>query len=159
MLSRTLTKPTGPNRPPWHHALRLWLLTNAGGTAVIFGIMLIGASWQGVPAVALPMGLLLGLVVGLLSLVTVPFAVLLFYLLPRLTRFRYRQLVAALGLTALFLLPLGLVLALLGTASGRYDDGVLVFALPYWPAALASALYLYHPWLFAPPPTEAEPWV
>lgn len=134
--------------------MTLWLLTNTAGTGLMTAVLLLFTVWRGEPAAAFLMGLFGGLIAAGYSLMTIPPAALLFHLLPRLRSFRHRQLGAALGLTLLFLLPLLLVLAW-----SELPGQLLLFALAYWPAALACALYLYHPWLFAPTPADAEPWV
>ncbi|RTQ50236.1 hypothetical protein EJV47_11450 [Hymenobacter gummosus] len=141
-------------KPPLTNALLLWLLTNLSGAGLMNGVLLLFAVWQGRLGNALLMGLFGAMLAAGFSLITIPLAAGLFYLLPRLASFRHRQVAAALGITTLFLLPLLLVAGLFGGL-----DELLLFALVYWPAALGCAMYLYHPWLFAPAPAAEEPWV
>jgi hypothetical protein len=149
------TTPIIAPKPPWHHALLLWLFTNAAGSAVLIGLLLLLGIRDADASFVLFADFMGGLIAAFFSLVNVPLAALLFFLLPRITDCRQRQWVAGISLTVMFLLPVLLMADFMGEPAWR----LIPYALSYWPAALGCAMYLYHPWLFAPPSTAAEPWV
>ncbi|RTQ50235.1 hypothetical protein EJV47_11445 [Hymenobacter gummosus] len=143
------------SKPPWHKAVLLWLCTNAGGSAVFVGLLLLLGIRDGDAAFGLFAGLVGGLIAAVVSLASVPLAGLLFFLLPRVTAYWQRQWLAGLGPTVIFLLPVVGMTDFISEPAWR----LLACALPYWPAALASAMYLYRPWLFPAAAVAEEPWV
>ena len=128
--------PAQPHIQPsaFTRALRLWLLTNLGGTCWL--VLDFGSDHSR----ELVVPLIIGLMAALISVAFVPL-IFLFFSLAHRTRTNWRcQLVAMTGVVLVFMLVNFLLLQLLPIGP---VDSLLSLSLPYLGAALFAMVWLY----------------